>query len=147
MRLRYPSVGSKPILLLLVEDIATGSRSLFPMLLDTGADETCFPANYAAFFGHSNLAGGVSSKQIHGVGGQSQAYMHSVRIALVHPRKSAPGHFVSAWSSSLAKAAFVSKLNLSMGLLGRDVMSEWRSVTLEPSVKTRASKWQITIRI
>ena len=44
MRLCYPSVGSKPILLVLVEDVATGFRSVFPMLVDTGADETCFPA-------------------------------------------------------------------------------------------------------
>ena len=82
MRLSYPSVGSKPVLLALVEDIATGTRSVFPMLLDTGADETCFPANYAAFFGHNNLAPAVVKKQIHGVGGQSQAFVHSIRLIL-----------------------------------------------------------------
>ena len=30
MRFRYPSVGDKPILLVLVEDVATGVRSVFP---------------------------------------------------------------------------------------------------------------------
>ena len=146
MRLCYPSVGSKPIVLVLVEDIATGVRSVFPMLLDTGADETCFPASYALFFGHNNLAPKVVKKNIHGVGGQSQAYIHSVRLVLIDPKKSTPHHFVPAWTSSLGKASFVSQLNMSMGLLGRDVISEWKQFTLTPTPKRKASKWDITIR-
>lgn len=147
MRLRYPSVGSKPILLVLVEDVDTGRRSIFPMLLDTGADETCFPANYAAFFGHNNLARGVTKKQIHGVGGRSQAFIHSVRLVLIHPRKSTGEHFVPAWSSALNKAAFVSQLNMTMGLLGRDVIQEWKEVAFRPLLHRPGSEWEITIRI
>jgi len=146
MRLCYPSVGSKPIVLVLVEDIATSVLSVFPMLVDTGADETCFPASYAAFFGHNNLAPKVVTKKIHGVGGQSQAYIHSVRLVLVDPKKSTPHNFVPAWTSSLDKASFVTQLNMSMGLLGRDVIGEWKQFTLTPTPKRKASKWDIVIR-
>ena len=146
MRLCYPSVGSKPILLVLVEDVATGVRSVFPMLVDTGADESCFPASYAAFFGHNNVAPKVVTKNVHGVGGQSQAYLHSVRLVLIDPKKSTPHNFVPAWTSSLDKASFVSQLNMSMGLLGRDVIGEWKQFSLTPTPKRKTSKWDITIR-
>ena len=69
MFVKYPSVGEKPLLFVHVEDIATGNRTLFPMLLDTGADETCFPVAYAAYFGHSNQAPAVQRKHIQGVVG------------------------------------------------------------------------------
>jgi len=71
------------------------------MLLDTGADETCFPAAYAAYFGHSNQAPAVQKKQIQGVGGKSIAYIHSVRLVLVDPVKSSKSAFVPAWSSAI----------------------------------------------
>jgi hypothetical protein len=146
MLLKYPSVGEKPILFVHVEDVATGNRTLFPMLLDTGADETCFPAAYAVFFGHNNLAHAVSKKNIHGVGGSSMAYIHSVRLVLVDPVKSSKTAFVSAWSSALNKATFVSSLNMSMGLLGRDVMTEWKEIAFTATPFRKASKWDITIR-
>jgi len=104
------------------------------------------PPPYAAFFGHNNLAPKVVKKQIHGVGGHSQAYIHSVRLVLIDPKKSTPHHFVPAWSSSLGKASFVSQLNMSMGLLGRDVIREWKQVTLIRTPKRAASKWDIAIR-
>lgn len=147
MRLKYPSIGTKPILFAQVEDVATGDRTLFPMLLDTGADETCFPANYAGFFGHSNSALAVKKKTIHGVGGDSIAYIHSIRLVLVDPCKSTSRAFVPAWSSSLDKATFVSSLNMSMGLLGRDVMGEWKSVSFAHTPRRSESKWDIVIQI
>ena len=147
MLLTYPSVGEKPLLFVLVEDVATGNRTMFPMLLDTGADETCFPATYAGYFGHNNQAHLVSKKSIYGVGGQSIAYIHSVRLVLIDPVKSTSAAFVPAWSSALNKATFVSSLNMSMGLLGRDVMAEWKDVAFAPTPSRKASKWDISIRI
>ncbi|MEI6564265.1 MAG: hypothetical protein WCO42_08200 [bacterium] len=147
MLLKYPSVGDKPLLFVHVEDVATRNRTLFPMLLDTGADETCFPAAYAVYFGHNNLAPAVSNKFIHGVGGKSTAYVHSVRLVLIDPVKSSNNSFVSAWSSALNKASFVTSLNMSMGLLGRDVMAEWKDLSFAPTPSRRASKWNITIHV
>lgn len=147
MLLKYPSVGEKPLLFVHVEDVATGNRTLFPMLLDTGADETCFPADYASYFGHNNLAPAVSKKVIHGVGGKSTAYIHSVRMVLIDPVKSSKSAFVPAWSSALNKATFVTSLNMSMGLLGRDVMAEWKELSFVPTPSRHASKWNITIRV
>ena len=147
MLVKYPSIGEKPLLFVHVEDVATGNRTLFPMLLDTGADETCFPADYAAFFGHNNMAPAVSKKSIHGVGGKSTAYIHSVRMVLIDPVKSSKSVFVPAWSSALNKATFVTSLNMSMGLLGRDVMAEWADLSLTPTPHRTSSKWDITIRL
>ncbi|MEI6148857.1 MAG: hypothetical protein WCS01_07140 [bacterium] len=147
MVLKYPSIGDKPLLFVHVEDMATGNRTLFPMLLDTGADETCFPASYAAYFGHNNLAPEVSKKSIHGVGGESQAYIHSVRLVLIDPEKSTKKAFVPVWSSTLCKATFVSSLDMTMGLLGRDVMVEWQDLSFAPVPHRASSKWDITIRI
>ena len=147
MLLKYPSVGEKPLMFVHVEAVATGNRTLFPMLLDTGADETCFPAAYAVYFGHKNLAPTVSKKFIHGVGGKSTAYIHSVRLVLIDPVKSSKNAFMSAWSSALTKATFVTSLDMSMGLLGRDVMAEWKDLSFEPTPHRSASKWDITIRV
>jgi len=147
MLLTYPSVGEKPLLFVHIEDVATGNRTLFPMLLDTGADETCFPAAYASYFGHSNLAPAVAKKTIHGVGGKSAAFIHSVRLVLIDPVKSSKTAFIPAWSSSLNKATFVTSLNMSMGLLGRDVMAEWRDLSFISTPARGASKWDIAIHI
>ena len=54
MTLTYPGIAGTPRIVVSIEDLLTGRTFLFPMLLDTGADETCFPASYAAFFGHDN---------------------------------------------------------------------------------------------
>jgi hypothetical protein len=41
----------------------------------------------------------------------------------------------------------VSSLNMTMGLLGRDVMAEWKDVSFAFVASRPASQWNITIRI
>jgi hypothetical protein len=107
------------------------------MILDTGADETCFPASFASLFGHDNDHPKVEVQKnaVQGIAGFSDSYIHSVRVSLLHPVKSTQKKPVIAWSSKLNKAAFVEKLECSHGLLGMDIMSEWKGVSFEPIKK------------
>jgi len=96
--------------------------------LDTGADETCFPARFATFFGHDNHHPKVIKKHCFGVGGRSVTYIHSVQISLIHPTKSTHQKHVVAWTAKAKKAVFVQKLDCGFGLLGMDIMGKWKSV-------------------
>ena len=128
-------MAGTPRLVVSIEDLLTGRTFLFPMLLDTGADETCFPAKYAAFFGHNNLAPGVRKKRCCGVGGMSVVYIHSVQLSLLDPAKSKKSHYVVAWTAKAKVASFVQKLDIGCGLLGMDIIKRWKSVCIENGVK------------
>lgn len=132
MILKYPGVIGKPIILVEVECLLTGRKFLVPMLLDTGADGTCFPAKFAEFFGHDNDHPDVVRESCSGVGGDSVTYLHSVRISLLHPAKSpsAPGH--TAWTARATTASFIEKLDCGFGLIGMDMINTWKHVTFQP---------------
>jgi hypothetical protein len=131
----YPGLYRKPVILASVECLLTGQRFLVPMLLDTGCDETCFPAKFAADFGHNNHHPHVIKTKVNGVGGESVCYMHSVCISLIDPDKSNHLRHVIAWESKIKKAAFIEKLDCDMGLLGMDIVNKWKSVKLVSSKK------------
>jgi hypothetical protein len=103
------------------------------MALDTGADETCFPASIACKFGHDNKHPKVEviKDAVRGIGGPSDAFIHSVQIGLLHPSKSSTKSAVIAWVSPLTKAPFIEKLDSPCGLIGMDIMRHWRSVNFE----------------
>lgn len=134
----YPGIGGKPIIAVCVECLLSHEAWHAPMLLDTGADSTCFPAAFAAGFGHDNNHPKVQilKDAVHGIGGCSDAYIHSVRIGLIHPTKSSKKGTVLAWSSAIEKVQFVQKLNCSHGLIGMDIMREWKEIRFEPYKKT-----------
>ena len=133
MTYSYPGLGGKPVIVVCVECLLTGRAFFVNMLLDTGSDETCFPASFAGLFGHSNSHPKVrvSKNAVQGIGGFSDTYIHSVRVSLLHPVKSTQRKPVIAWSSKFAKAPFVDKLECPHGLIGMDMISEWKSLTLE----------------
>ena len=135
MILRYPGLWHKPIILASVECMLTGQIFLVPMLLDTGCDQTCFPGKFAADFGHCNIHPNVKKDIVKGVGGDSACYIHSVRISLIDPNKSSSALHVVAWKSKIKKAHFVEKLDCDMGLLGMDIINQWRSLKLVRSAK------------
>lgn len=101
------------------------------MLLDTGADETCYPASYAAFFGHDNANPAVKKGECRGIGGKSAKYLHSVQVSLIHPTKSAKGAPVIAWTASQGKASFIDKFDAHFGLLGMDIIRQWRQLAIQ----------------
>lgn len=131
----YPGIGGKPIILACVRCLLTGNAFGMNMLLDTGADNTCFPASYAALFGHSNHHPKVEVEKdsVQGIGGFSDAYMHSIRVSLMDPVKSKPGKTVIAWDSDLEKVPFIQKLDSTHGLIGMDIMRHWKEVAFQPN--------------
>lgn len=135
MTLVYPTCLGTPIIFVGIENLVAGSWFLFPMLLDTGADETCFPAKYAAFFGHTNRDPRVKQKRYRGVGGSSLAYLHSIRLSLLDPEKSTRSKHVIAWTAKTKSSSFLEKLDLGCGLLGMDIIKQWKSVCFENAAK------------
>lgn len=130
----YPGLGGNPIIIVGVECLLTGKGFYANMILDTGSDETCFPASFAPLFGHNNKHPDVKvcKNAVQGIGGFSDTYIHSVRISLLHPVKSTQKKPVIAWSSKLNKAPFVDKLDCPHGLIGMDIMRDWKAVSFEP---------------
>ena len=147
MILRYFSSRPQPIIPMVVDDYTTGRIYVFPMLLDTGADRTAFPAAYAAFIGHDNLSKKVVTLKIGGIGGKSDSYAHSVRVGFFDPVRSTAQHLIRSWTSSLDKALFVEKLTTPTGLLGRDVMREWKRVAFFPVRNQPDRKWEIVVEV
>ncbi len=133
MTLAYPALLGRPIILVVVNDLINGDRYMVPMLLDTGADQSCFPAKLAAFFGHDNLHKDVEKISCDGIGASSIGYMHSVQVSLVHPKKSTRERPVIAWTAKNKKAAFIENLDCGFGLIGMDLIAQWKSVTFESS--------------
>jgi hypothetical protein len=123
--LTYPFLAGKPTILVSVECLLTGKTYIIPMLIDTGCDETSFPAHCAASFGHNNKDRRVKKGWCSGVGGKSRSYLHSVQVSLLHPGKA---KHIIAWTSSVPKAEFIENLKCTFGLIGMDVIKEWKSV-------------------
>jgi hypothetical protein len=82
-----PNFNGRPIIIARIECLLTNKLFLYPMLLDTGADETSFPGDQAAYFGHNNNDPKVIKGSCGGVGGGSVQYFHSVQVSLLDPKK------------------------------------------------------------
>jgi hypothetical protein len=133
--LSYPGIGGDPIILTYVECLLTGERFPAKMLLDTGASESCFPAAFASKFKHSNQHRDVKvlKDAVRGIGGFSDAYLHSVRVSLIHPSKSSKKKIVLAWEAGHTEVQFVEKFeDCDHGLIGMDIMKQWEEVRFEP---------------
>ncbi|MCE5231499.1 protease [bacterium] len=121
---------------------------LHPMLLDTGADHTIFPADFASYIGHHNLNPNVVHETVSGIGGTAVAYIHTMRLSLVDPEnplmnignENVPS---CVWHSSIKKYRFIHGFSSQFGLLGRDLIREWKKVSLVPTL----SRWTIEITI
>lgn len=135
MELIYPGIGGQPIIAVAVKCGLTNKGYYVSMLLDTGAEQTCFPAAFAKEFGHDNAhpAVEIHKNSVQGIGGFSDSYIHSLQISLLDPNKTRERKPVIAWTSPLTRAPFVEKLDCVHGLIGMDVMRCWKSVGFEPN--------------
>jgi hypothetical protein len=125
-----------------------GRFILYPMILDTGADYTSFPGALASFLGHDNQHPQVVREKTSGIGGQAVACLHSLRLFLVDPKTpiKTTKHIavpVCVWKSSIKRFRFIEGFDCPFGLLGRDLMQEWKCVSLSPS----GTCWMIQITI
>jgi hypothetical protein len=110
-----------------------------PMILDTGADSTCFPASTATLIGHNNRGEGVEVASLSGIGGHVHSYYHTLELSLTDPSEPT----IPIWTSSVKRFIFVPGFDQRLGLLGRDIMREWKRVAIVPQKKG----WEIQIQV
>ena len=130
-KLVYRYYSRKPIIVACVRDVVTKKITLVQMVVDTGADHSCFPARLAKTLGYDNLRHGVKTHHVKGIGGHSKSFLHKLQICLIRPDKSKDNKPVLAWQSKPKMAPFVKKLSLSYGIIGMDLIDQWRSVSFE----------------
>ena len=133
MTLVYPAIGGRPIILAVIQDLLSSDYFLLQMLLDTGADQTCFPSKLATFFGHDNHHPDVVKDVCNGIGGASTSYLHSVQVSLLDPQKTTQKKPVLAWTAPDKTAAFVENLDCGFGLIGMDLIKQWKHLSFEPT--------------
>ena len=133
MTLTYHGLRGKPIIYAGVEDVVTGRQFICEMFIDTGCYATAFPAKYDRRFGHNNRHPKVAKGQSCGLGGKSKCFIHSVRIGLLDETEPVGdnGKPSFKWRAKCTKAEFITKFNADYGIIGRDVMSEWRKLTIK----------------
>ncbi len=134
MTYSYPGLGGEPIVITSVKCLITGQSYSAGMIIDTGAMNTSFPACLAEVFEHSNAHPEVVRKQdaVVGVGGKSDAFLHSVQVSLIDPSKSTNTKHVVAWSSNLEKVPFIEKFESPYGLIGMDIIKNWQELSFVP---------------
>jgi len=145
--LSYPSLGDLPILLVNIINSRTGGEQMFQMLVDTGSARTCLPADRAEFFGHNNQDQQVKTTTIRGIGGPAKAHIHTLRIELVDPLGRTWRKLMPPWRSAMKPVLFTETIDLKTGILGRDILSQWESVTFRPTPHAPDSEWLIEIAL
>lgn len=147
MRLHYlPTDAKRPIVFVAVH--SGGLDVAYRLSVDTGADHTCFPASYAEFIGHDNANPLVQAIQRRGVGGATTAYLHTLRLSLLPPdmvdgATSPPDLPPFVWTSSVHTFGFFKHLDEDFGILGRDLMAEWKCVSVLP----KRGRWAVEVEI
>jgi len=72
-----------------------------------------------------------------GMGGDSNGYVHGFRFGLIDPDKAPkPGENFVRWEAAAREIYFMERLEV-YGLLGMDVISEWRELKLTTSSSGR----------
>ena len=145
--LSYPAVGDSPVLFVNILNPRTGRPQIFQMLVDTGASRTCLPATRAEFLGHDNLDGRVKTTEVSGVGGKSLAFIHTLSIELVDPSGKIWRKLIPPWRSEVMPVLFVEKMETQAGILGRDILSQWKYVGFRPTPKTPQSAWVVELEV
>ena len=145
--LSYPSLGDLPILLVNIINSKTGGAQMFQMLVDTGSARTCLPADRAEFFGHDNQNQRVKTTTIHGVGGAAKAHIHTLQLVLIDPLGRTWRKLIPPWRSAMIPVLFAETIDTKTGILGRDILGQWESVTFRPTPHTPHSSWLIEIAL
>ena len=145
--LSYPSLGDSPTIFVNIINPQTGRPQIFQMLVDTGASRTCLPAVRAAFLGHDNLDGLVKTTEISGVGGKSNAFIHTLRLELIDPEGNIWRKLIPPWRSEFMPVLFVEKMETQAGILGRDILEQWKHLGFRPTPKAHHSRWVVEIEL
>ena len=117
------------------------------MLLDSGASHTCIPAKYAEFFGHNNTDKRVKPIEAHGIGGKTAGFKHTLKLEMISPTGNMLSKLISPWKSPNVSVWFLEKMDMEMGIIGRDVISMWQSLRFSPIKSGNKLSWAIEISI
>ena len=148
MILRYTSIKTRPVIFVAIHGRETKTPMVWPMVVDTGADTTVFPSNVASLLGHDNTRDGVQKVDGAGIGGKEiSVYMHTdITLSLTSPDSYAK----SIWTSSISTIGFFDVESSQVdhqvidGLLGRDIMAEWKKVSF---IRDKQRRWIIEIEL
>ena len=146
MTLNYRGRDGLPIILVAVVDSVLEKEWPFEMFVDTGCHITTFPALEAGRFGHNNLHPKVVIGRSCGLGGKTKCYKHTLSLALLNDKTpfSSSDKMNIAWRSKCQTVDFVTKFQGKYGIIGRDVMREWRTLTFS-QLDTDSPLIQITV--
>ena len=145
--LSYPSLGDSPTVFVNIINPRTARPQIFQMLVDTGASRTCLPATRAEFLGHDNLNEHVKTTEVTGIGGKSTAFIHTLRLELIDPDGRVWRKLVPPWRSAIMPVLFVEKMETQAGVIGRDILAQWKQVGFRPTPKAQHSGWSIEIEV
>jgi len=140
-------LGDLPILLVNIINAKTGGTQMFQMLVDTGSARTCLPVDRTDFFGHDNRDQRVKTTTIRGVGGAAKAHIHTLQIELIDPLGRTWRKLIPPWRSAMIPVLFAETIDAKTGILGRDILSQWGSVSFRPTPRTPHSGWLIEISL
>ncbi|MFA5747412.1 MAG: hypothetical protein WC926_05090 [Candidatus Paceibacterota bacterium] len=92
-----------------------GPKELSPLaLIDTGADECCFPGELATYLGHNLIKG--NPRHFNGVGGTVVAYLHQTNVVIAGHKLQMNIYYSDEWNASgiclLGQNSFLTRFNL-----------------------------------
>lgn len=145
--LSYPSLGDSPTIFVNIINPRTSKPQFFQMLVDSGASRTCLPAVRAEFLGHDNLARHVKTTEVNGIGGKSKAFIHTLRLELIDPEGKIWRKLIPPWRSEVMPVFFVEKMETQIGVLGRDILSQWKHIGFRSTPKALHSGWVVEIEL
>ncbi len=146
-RIKYPSIGSTLAIFVNIVHDRTKQKVPFCMLLDSGASHTCIPSKYAEFFGHNNADKLVKTVGAHGEGGNTTGFEHTLKLEMISPTGNMLSKLISPWKSPKVSVWFLEKMDMEMGIIGRDIISKWQSLKFSPIKKGHNLSWAIEITI
>jgi hypothetical protein len=132
-----------PFFWVIVENPKAKKTKIVRMLADTGSCYTCFPRFYVTVLGLENHS--RPEKPTHGIGCHVNRYIHEVKVSLFDPKPAGPSP--PCWTSSLPTASFVDEINDVHGILGMDIISQWKEFCIVPSPNDETYAGEIRVLI
>ena len=122
--------GRLPVLFACARCLRTNKVRVTRFLIDTGACITCIPSFRAAEWGHDNSHPDVKLFEMRGMGFTWDGHYHSFRFGLLSGLSGLSK--APVWESSINEMPFVNNLDANYGLLGMDVIHQWKHFKIIP---------------
>ena len=104
----------------------TGKQKIVAMVVDTGSCFSCLPLFLVPILGLNTHNIGEPTFCI---GGTILRYLHPIKLSLVNPKER---NLSVLWTSSEENVSFVKEMNKLRGIIGMDVISQWKEMAICP---------------